>query len=165
VAAAGSACSGFLVEQSGFRSLLDVGFAALPRLLGLRGAEQVDAVFVSHRHPDYCADLNPLLRARMLREHPAQALDLYAPAQALDRVLALERPGMSDADYRQLPVDDRAALEIGPTGRRVGRARRGRRVDADPPAAGHRPASLAAAQAGHPGPVHLATDGLVVDLD
>src|SRR5262249_16282286 len=32
---------------------------------------EVDAVFISHGHPDHCADLNPLLRARALREDPA----------------------------------------------------------------------------------------------
>src|SRR5262249_2017047 len=63
-------------------------------LLQHTGAEQVDAVFVSHGHPDHCADLNPLLRARALRDDPPAALPLYAPPGALDAVLALDRPGM-----------------------------------------------------------------------
>ncbi|HTT52069.1 MAG TPA: MBL fold metallo-hydrolase [Streptosporangiaceae bacterium] len=91
---AGQACSGFLVEQDGFRLLLEAGYATLPRLLGLVSAAQVDAVFISHGHPDHCADLNPLLRARALGGAPVAPLPVFAPPGALDAVLALDRPGM-----------------------------------------------------------------------
>lgn len=91
---AGQACSGYLVEHDGFRLLLDPGYATFPRLLEHCGPVDVDAVLVSHGHPDHCADLNPLLRARALGERPAPALPVYAPRGALDAVLALDRPGM-----------------------------------------------------------------------
>ncbi len=68
---AGQACSGFLVEHDGFRLVVDLGYATVPRLLERAAPAQVDAVFISHGHPDHCADLNPLLRARVLREDPA----------------------------------------------------------------------------------------------
>jgi ribonuclease BN (tRNA processing enzyme) len=92
--AAGQACSGFLVEHDGFRLLVDVGYATVPRLLSVVAAEEVDAVFVSHGHPDHCVDLNALLRARALRDVPAPPLPVYALPDALDAVLALDRPGM-----------------------------------------------------------------------
>jgi ribonuclease BN (tRNA processing enzyme) len=60
---AGQACSGYLVEHDGFRLLVDLGYAVVPRLLERLAAAQVDAVLISHGHPDHCADLNPLLRA------------------------------------------------------------------------------------------------------
>jgi ribonuclease BN (tRNA processing enzyme) len=112
--AAGQACSGYLVEHEGFRLLVDVGYATVPRLLERVGAEQVDAVFVSHGHPDHCADLNPLLRARALRDEPAPPLPVYAPAGALDAVLALDGPGMLDAAVavREFEAGDR--FDIGP---------------------------------------------------
>ena len=71
-------------------------------------------MFVSHRHPDHCADLNPLLRARALRDVPAPALPLFALPGALDAVLALDRPGMlNDAyDLREFEAGD--AFRIGP---------------------------------------------------
>jgi ribonuclease BN (tRNA processing enzyme) len=111
---AGEACSGFLVEHDGFRLLLDVGYAIVPRLLKLIPAEQVDAVFVSHGHPDHCADLSPLLRARALGGRSPQPLPVYAPAGALDAVLALDRPGMLDGTYVLHDVVPGARFELGP---------------------------------------------------
>ncbi|MER7366957.1 MBL fold metallo-hydrolase [Nonomuraea wenchangensis] len=92
--AAGQACSGYLVEHDGFRLLVDPGYATVPRLLERITADEVDAVFVSHGHPDHCADLNPLLRARTLRDDPPAPLPVYSLPGALDAVLALDRPGM-----------------------------------------------------------------------
>src|ERR1700733_5782403 len=86
--AAGQACSGYVVEHDGFRLLIDPGYATMPRLL-----HEVDAVYVSHGHPDHCADLNPLLRARALRDDPPAALPVYALPGAVDAVLALDHPG------------------------------------------------------------------------
>jgi ribonuclease BN (tRNA processing enzyme) len=111
---AGEACSGFLVEHDGFRLLLDLGYATVPRLLRRISAEQVDAVFVSHGHPDHCADLNPLLRARALSGRSPLPLPVYAPAGALDAVLALDRPGMLDGTYVVHDVIPGATFELGP---------------------------------------------------
>jgi ribonuclease BN (tRNA processing enzyme) len=97
--AAGQACSGYLVEHDGFRLLIDPGYATVPRLLQLVAADRVDAVFVSHGHPDHCADLNPLLRARALRDDPPGPLPVYSLPGALDAVLALDRPGMLTDAY------------------------------------------------------------------
>jgi ribonuclease BN (tRNA processing enzyme) len=90
--AAGQACSGYLVEHEGFRLLLDPGYATLPQLLKDTAAEQVDAVLASHGHPDHCADLNPLLRARALGEVPPPALPVHTLPGAMDAVLALDDP-------------------------------------------------------------------------
>ena len=48
--------------------MLDIGYATMPRLLEHVTADRVDAVVVSHGHPDHCADLNPLLRARAMQD-------------------------------------------------------------------------------------------------
>jgi ribonuclease BN (tRNA processing enzyme) len=111
---AGDACSGFLLECEGYRLVIDLGYATVPRLLQHIGPDEVDAVYVSHGHPDHCADLNPLLRARMLRDDPADPLPLYAPRGALDKVLALDRPGMLDAGYRLHEFTPGDRLDIGP---------------------------------------------------
>ena len=111
---AGEACSGFLVEHDGFRLLLDLGYATVPRLLTRVSAEEIDAVFISHGHPDHCADLNPLLRARVLGGRSSPPLPVYAPAGALDAVLALDRPGMLDDAYEVHDVIPAAGFELGP---------------------------------------------------
>jgi ribonuclease BN (tRNA processing enzyme) len=59
----------------------------VPRLLERVTAAQVDAVLISHGHPDHCADPNPLLRARVLRDDPPPPLPVYALPGALDAVL------------------------------------------------------------------------------
>jgi ribonuclease BN (tRNA processing enzyme) len=111
---AGSACSGYLLEHAGWTLLIDPGYAVLPRLLEAIGADAIDAVLVTHGHPDHCADVNPLLRARALRDDPLPALPLHCLPGALDRVLALDRPGMLDDAYslRQFEAGD--TFTVGP---------------------------------------------------
>lgn len=91
-------CSGFLLEHEDFHLLLDVGYATFPALLRHLPATRLDAVYVTHGHPDHCADLSPLLRyrARVDGGDPSPALPVFAPTGALDAVLALDRPGMLD---------------------------------------------------------------------
>lgn len=113
--AAGRACSGYLVDDAGFRLLVDPGYATLPRLLQVIGADLVDAVLISHGHPDHCADINPLLRARTLREDPPPTvLPVHSLPGALDAVLALDRPGMLDDAYRLIEFSAGAGFSIGP---------------------------------------------------
>jgi ribonuclease BN (tRNA processing enzyme) len=111
---AGQACSGYLVEHDGFRLLIDPGYATVPRLLERVPADQVDAVFVSHGHPDHCADLNPLLRARTLRDDPPPPLPVYSLPGAVDAVLALDRPGMLTESYVLHEFTAGSGLDIGP---------------------------------------------------
>ncbi|MBB5806815.1 ribonuclease BN (tRNA processing enzyme) [Saccharothrix ecbatanensis] len=107
---ASQACSGYLVEHDGFTLLVDPGYSTFPALQALMPASAVDAVLVSHGHPDHCADLNPLLRARALGGS-APVLPLYAPEGALDRVLALDQVRL-DSAYSVHPVE--RAFEVGP---------------------------------------------------
>jgi ribonuclease BN (tRNA processing enzyme) len=111
---AGQACSGYLVEHDGFRLLVDLGYAVVPRLQEYLTVGQVDAVFISHGHPDHCADLNPLLRARVLGGAALPPLPVYAPPGALDAVLALDRPGMLAGGYVLHDLTSGSGLDIGP---------------------------------------------------
>jgi ribonuclease BN (tRNA processing enzyme) len=112
--AAGAACSGYLLEHDGYRVLVDPGYAVLPKLLTRIGATEVDAVVVTHGHPDHCADLNPLLRARTMADDPPPALPVYSPPGAVDRVLALDRPAMTAGAYLPHAFTPGEEFEVGP---------------------------------------------------
>jgi len=111
--AAGQACGGYLVACDGFTVLIDPGYATLPRLLELTAAEDIDAVLVTHGHPDHCADLNPLLRARSLGDARPAALPVYAPPGALDAVLRLDGR-MLAGSFVPYDLAPSRPLEIGP---------------------------------------------------
>ncbi len=113
---AGQACSGFLVEHDGFRLLIDAGYAIVPRLLQLIRPGQLDAVLISHGHPDHCADLNPLLRARVMTSSGLAPLPVYAPAGALDAVLALDGPGTLGGSWSEHEIGPGTRTVIGPFG-------------------------------------------------
>jgi ribonuclease BN (tRNA processing enzyme) len=114
VAASGSGVQRVPGRVRRFRLLIDPGYATVPQLLEWVSADQIHAVFVSHGHPDHCADLNPLLRARALRNDPPPPLPVYALAGALDAVLALDRPGMLAGAYEMRHFSAGDSLDIGP---------------------------------------------------
>lgn len=112
----GRACSGFLVEHEaehgGFRVVLDLGFATLPRLLAHCPDGTVDAVVVTHAHSDHCVDLNGLLRVRHYGERTHGRIPLLCPPGVAELVDSLEpRPRLAELfDVLELP----GSHEIGP---------------------------------------------------
>ncbi len=86
----GRACSGFLVEWNGFRVVLDLGYATLPRLLAHCPDGAVDAVVVTHEHPDHCVDLHGLFRLRFYGHPATPRLPLYCTPGVLTRLGGLE---------------------------------------------------------------------------
>lgn len=87
---AGRACAGFLVEYDGFRVVLDLGYAALPRLLEHCPQGEVDAVVVTHQHPDHCVDVSALARVRYYEAPDAPPIPLHCTPGTLDVLRALE---------------------------------------------------------------------------
>lgn len=75
----GRACSGYLVTADDTRLLLDCGNGSTAELQRHVGFDELDAVVITHRHIDHCADLIGMFYA--LRFHPdgPRALDLHAP--------------------------------------------------------------------------------------
>jgi ribonuclease BN (tRNA processing enzyme) len=86
----GRACSGFLLDWDGLRIVLDLGYATLPRLLSLVPDGALDAVVITHEHPDHCIDLHGLFRLRYYGGSRARPLPLYCPPGVLDRLAGIE---------------------------------------------------------------------------
>jgi ribonuclease BN (tRNA processing enzyme) len=114
----GRACSGFVVEHDGFRLALDLGYGTLPRLLSLLGsatAVGLDAVIVTHDHPDHVVDLHGLLRARLYDGRHEPRIPLYSPKAVVERIAGLEDGDRSMPElvfaWRPLPA---GPYEVGP---------------------------------------------------
>lgn len=107
-------CSSYLISLAGFRILLDAGYCTFQALLKHTAPEAIDAVIVTHGHPDHCADLHPLLRARAMGGGSPPPLPVYCPPGALDAVLALDRPGLLDPHYDLREFSPGSSLTIGP---------------------------------------------------
>jgi ribonuclease BN (tRNA processing enzyme) len=56
----GTAASCYLVEAGGYRLVLDLGSGALAALQRLVRVDELDAIFLSHLHPDHCVDMASL---------------------------------------------------------------------------------------------------------
>ncbi|HMC51941.1 MAG TPA: MBL fold metallo-hydrolase, partial [Acidimicrobiales bacterium] len=53
----GGACSGYLVRGGGVRLWLDAGSGTMANLQRHVGLDEIDAVVLSHEHPDHWTDL------------------------------------------------------------------------------------------------------------
>lgn len=102
-----SPASSYLVEAGGFRMLLDVGNGSLGQLQRHIGVGDVDAVLLSHLHPDHCMDLLALYVARTYDGSGGYPqIPVYAPRGAAAHLATAygkaERPGLSGCyDFRE----------------------------------------------------------------
>jgi ribonuclease BN (tRNA processing enzyme) len=115
---AGRACSGYLLERDGYRVVLDLGYGTLPRLFAVLGssvADGLDAIIVTHEHPDHMVDLHGLFRARWFGRRDTPAIPMYSPPGVLERVAGLEDDDHSVVrevfDWHSLPA---STYEVGP---------------------------------------------------
>ncbi len=117
----GSAASCYLLEAPGadgrtWRILLDMGSGALGPLQRYGTAEDLDAVFFSHLHPDHCLDLTGLYVFR--KYHPDGALPripVWGPTGVAARMAEAyglpQEPGMTEEfDFREYA----GPVELGP---------------------------------------------------
>jgi ribonuclease BN (tRNA processing enzyme) len=82
-----------VIEHDHYRVVLDLGYATLPRLLTLLdsySAAGLDAVVVTHAHPDHMIDLHGLFRARWFGDRGAPRLPLHAHPDVMRVLTAIE---------------------------------------------------------------------------
>ncbi|MCP3761617.1 MBL fold metallo-hydrolase [Domibacillus sp. A3M-37] len=63
---ANEASSGYLIEQDGFKLLIDCGSAVLSKLQNHLKPAELDAVIISHYHADHIADIGVLQHALLI---------------------------------------------------------------------------------------------------
>lgn len=113
----GRACASYLVSAGDHHLLLDCGNGSVANLLDAVDPAALDAVIISHLHPDHFVDLYGLHYA--LRFHPtgAKKVDVYAPAGARELMTSLLIGDSADSFVSHLPVHVAAAgerHELGP---------------------------------------------------
>jgi ribonuclease BN (tRNA processing enzyme) len=92
----GSAGASYLVRAAGTAVLLDLGQGAFPRLVAAIEPSRLDAVLVSHLHPDHFIDLIPLRHYLAYQLVPPVRARVIGPAGLGDRLDALHaEPGFS----------------------------------------------------------------------
>jgi ribonuclease BN (tRNA processing enzyme) len=64
---ANEASTGYVIEQDGFKLLIDCGSAVLSKLQNYYQPEELDAVVLSHYHADHIADIGALQHARLIQ--------------------------------------------------------------------------------------------------
>ncbi|WP_059012390.1 MBL fold metallo-hydrolase [Streptomyces specialis] len=125
---ADSACSSYLIEAEGYRLLLDMGNGALGELQKYCGLYDIDAIALSHLHPDHCIDMCGYFVARYYRHEGGRcdALPVYGPQGTERRLTTAYADTPSDKsmsevfDFRTLTSG--ATFRLGPltvTARRV----------------------------------------------
>ncbi|GLY48854.1 MBL fold metallo-hydrolase [Lentzea sp. NBRC 102530] len=93
----GAAASGYLLEAEGFTLALEFGNGVLSRFQEERPLFSMDALVLSHLHPDHCVDVSSLYVARKYHPTPpAAALPVYAPTEAPSRFVAAYAPNAAE---------------------------------------------------------------------
>jgi len=75
-----SVCSSYLLEQDGYRLLLDVGTGSAGPLLRFADPGTLDAVFVSHAHGDHADDLANVYYHKARFHDARPPIPVYSPA-------------------------------------------------------------------------------------
>jgi ribonuclease BN (tRNA processing enzyme) len=113
-----SGCSSYLLEEDGFRLLLDIGNGSIGALQDACGLLGPDAVAISHLHGDHYLDLVTYTYAR--RYHPDGAppkLDVYGPStvrQAIEGAYVTDVGELLDQVYNFRPIVEEGTVQIGP---------------------------------------------------
>ena len=82
-----SAASSYLVEHEGYRLLLDLGSGAFGPLQRHLDPAEVDAVVLSHLHPDHCFDVAPMVvHRRFGAGRVLPRIPLLGPSGTHDRI-------------------------------------------------------------------------------
>lgn len=92
--------SGYLVSSGDSRVLLDAGPGVVGALAGVVDPYDLDAVVLSHRHPDHCTDIFALYHYLAYGDRPVDGLPVFAP------------PGLAEAAAAFVEADAGSAWHV-----------------------------------------------------
>ena len=87
--APGRACSSYMVEDQGYRLLVDCGNGSLANLMLRVRVDSIAAAVITHRHVDHMADLVGLYHLLRFHGEREERLPVYAPPDVLEVMEAL----------------------------------------------------------------------------
>lgn len=106
-----NACSGYLVRGGGTAVLLDCGPGVLSSLQSHMAPTELDAIVVSHSHPDHWGDL-PILRNALHYVLGHGGMDLYSTRETLGLLEGVFHDGVGGA-FRLHAIADGADFTVG----------------------------------------------------
>ncbi|EUJ19841.1 MBL fold metallo-hydrolase [Listeria aquatica] len=104
--------SSYLLEEDGFKLLVDIGASAVSIMQNYLDPDTIDAAIISHYHPDHVADLGILQHVRLLspNQEKPPVLPVYGHKEDDRGFSYLEMEGVTKAhEYRENEV-----LTVGP---------------------------------------------------
>ncbi len=110
---AGGACSGYLLREEGYSLLLDCGNGVLSRLQEHLDFRNLDAVLLSHLHPDHYSDIMVMRYGLAMARSSGiinKPLKIYAPPEPVED---FERLSYKDI-YAVEPIGPDQVLKLGP---------------------------------------------------
>lgn len=101
----GSSGAAYLVRSARAAILLDLGQGSFPRLIAEVEPSRLDAVVISHLHPDHFIDLVPLRHYLAYQLPETRSVRVIAPSGLADRIDALhDRAGFTAATLACEPM-------------------------------------------------------------
>jgi ribonuclease BN (tRNA processing enzyme) len=85
----GRACSGYLLRSGGAQLMLDCGNGSTANLQRYTRPADLDAILITHRHVDHCADVIGMFYALRFHADGPQPVRLYAAPEVVDTLTGL----------------------------------------------------------------------------
>ncbi|WP_246938707.1 MBL fold metallo-hydrolase [Bacillus pinisoli] len=107
------ATSGYLIEEDGFRLLVDCGSSVVSQLQNYINPEAINAVILSHYHHDHVCDIGTLQYARLIKGYLGMelpALPVYGHAEDKNGFSSLTYKGV----MKGIEYNPNASLTVGP---------------------------------------------------
>lgn len=104
----GRPAAGYVIEQASTRVWCDAGpgtFMSLPL-----DSDLIDALVVSHQHPDHCSDVFAVFHAWTFRPEPRDPVPLYAPQSVWDRIVEFIEREPTCFDFHPVSTGDEVAI-------------------------------------------------------